>query len=149
MKKFLTAILSVFLTVVLFGCVPSTNEKEQPKVYGIGDTQTMSGIDLTVTKVESREESKSYNGYYVIVYFTVKTEKTNYPTIFYTSFYLNDSYTKRNSAFRLTDIPNGHLDLVAGNEYNFRVGFDCKYSHEQADMIFIWNGLWYDNEWHF
>ena len=85
MKKILSGIMAGVMAVSLCGCFggyesdsESSQKQEQvQKVYGVGDTQKVKGVSLTVTNVESGlycGSRKSENGSWVKVYFTMQNE---------------------------------------------------------------------------
>ena len=159
MKKILSGIMAGVMAVSLCGCFggyesdsESGQKQEQgQKTYGIGDTQKVKGVSLTVTNVESGlycGDRKSENGSWVKVYFTMENENDEPYKVFYVDFSLNDSYTVRETTYRLTDIQSGGFALVKGNTYDFYTIFDCKYEHTQADMVFEWEkGLFDTRKW--
>lgn len=147
MKKILSGIMAGVMAVSLCGCFGG----QEQKTYGVGDTQKVKGVSLTVTNVESGlycDNRKSENGSWVKVYFTMQNENDEPYTVFYVDFSLNDTYTVRETTYRLTDIQSGGFALVKGNTYDFYTIFDCKYEHTQADMVFEWEkGLFDTRKW--
>ena len=155
MKKILIGIMAVIMVVSFCGCIDgdeSSQKQEQvQKTFGVGDTQTVKGVSLTVTNVESGlycGDRKSENGSWVKVSFTMQNENDEPYKVYYIDFTLNDTYTVRESTYRLTDIQSGGFALVKGNTYDFYTIFDCKYEHTQADMVFEWEkGLFDTRKW--
>lgn len=155
MKKILIGIMAVIMVVSFCGCIDGdesgqTQEQVQ-KTFGVGDTQTVKGVSLTVTNVESGlycGNRKSENGSWVKVYFTMRNENDEPYKVYYIDFTLNDTYTVRETTYLLTDIQSGGFALVKGNTYEFYTIFDCKYEHTQADMVFEWEkGLFDTRKW--
>ena len=131
MKKILSGIMAGLMAVSFCGCFGGYEESGQ-KTYGVGDTQKVKGVSLTVTNVESGlycGDRKSENGSWVKVYFTMQNENDEPYKVFYVDFSLNDTYTVRETTYRLTDIQSGGFYLVKGNTYDFYTIFDCKYEH--------------------
>ena len=169
MKKLFCAMMVVLMSVGFSGCFSSfynastKDEYEQEqgqeyeqdqkqKVYGVGDTQKLEGVSLTVTNVESGVycgSSESENGSFVKVSFKMKNENNEPHEISYLDFTLNDTYTIRETTYRMTNIEIGGFELLKGNEYEFYAIFDCKYEHTQVDMIFGWEKGLFDGtkEW--
>ena len=159
MKKILSGIMAGVMAVGFCGCVggyesesESSQKQEQvQKVYGVGDTQKVKGVSLTVTNVESGlycDNRKSENGSWVKVYFTMQNENDNPYRISYLYFTLNDTYTIRETTYLRTNIESGGFYLVKGNTYDFYTIFDCTYKHTEADMVFEWEkGLFDTREW--
>ncbi len=148
MKKILSFILVILMTIGICGCSLSMGTDSSEKVdsssssksdvHCIGDTHKLSGISVTVTKIESGlycGKKKSENGTWVRVYFSVSVTGDS-KSIFYTDFTLNDTYTVRETSYSLTNIPSGGFALVEGNVYEFYVTFDSKYSPSEADLTF-------------
>lgn len=150
MKKLVIMLILISILLCLGGCW--FEEEEQPKeekVYKVGDRQGVDGIFITVTNVESApycDNRKSANGSWVKVHFTAENTKNEPQKIFYTSFTLNDTYTIRETTYRLTNIESGGFALVKGNVYEFYAVFDCTYSHYYADMVFEWEKGWFDGK---
>ena len=156
MKKIVSSLIALLMVGCMCGCgeVESESQVESTSVskqYGVGDTQKVKGVSLTVTNVESGlycDDRKSENGSWVKVYFTMKNENDEPYKVFYVDFSLNDTYTVRETTYRLTDIQSGGFALVKGNTYDFYTIFDCKYEHTQADMVFEWEkGLFDTRKW--
>lgn len=159
MKKILSGIMAGVMAVSLCGCFggydsegESSQKQEQvQKTYGVGDTQKVKGVSLTVTNVESGlycGSRKSENGSWVKVYFTMQNENDEPCRISYLYFTLNDTYTIRETTYLMTNIESGGFYLVKGNTYDFYTIFDCKYKHTEADMVFEWEkGLFDTREW--
>lgn len=160
MKKILSGIMVGVMAVILCGCFggyensgseKDSGQEQVQKTFGVGDTQKVKGISLTVTNVESGlycGSRKSENGSWVKVYFTMQNENDEPYSISYLDFTLNDTYTVRETTYSLTDIQSGGFALVKGNTYDFYTIFDCKYEHTQADMVFEWEkGLFYTRKW--
>lgn len=155
MKKILIGIMAVIMVVSFCGCIDgdeSGQKQEQvQKTFGVGDTQKVKGVSLTVTNVESGlycGNRKSENGSWVKVYFTMRNENDEPYKVYYIDFTLNDTYTVRETTYLLTDIQSGGFALVKGNTYDFYTIFDCKYEHTQADMVFEWEkGLFDTRKW--
>jgi hypothetical protein len=157
MKKLISLIASVLMVGSMASCGSGTTESSVEestsvaKQYVVGDTQKVKGVSLTVTNVESGlycGDRKSENGSWVKVYFTMQNENDEPYKVFYVDFSLNDTYTVRETTYRLTDIQSGGFALVKGNTYDFYTIFDCKYEHTQADMVFEWEkGLFDTRRW--
>ena len=159
MKKILSGIMAGLMAVSLCGCFggyesegESGQKQEQvQKVYGVGDTQKVKGVSLTVTNVESGlycGSRKSENGSWVKVYFTMQNENDKPYRISYLYFTLNDTYTIRETTYLRTNIESGGFYLVKDNTYDFYTIFDCTYKHTEADMVFEWEkGLFDTREW--
>jgi hypothetical protein len=159
MKKILSGIMAGVMAVSFCGCMggyesesESSQKQEQvQKTFGVGDTQTVKGVSLTVTNVESGlycGDRKSENGSWVKVYFTMQNENDEPCRISYLYFTLNDTYTIRETTYLMTNIESGGFYLVKGNTYDFYTIFDCKYKHTEADMVFEWEkGLFDTREW--
>ena len=148
MKKILIIFICMIMIFCFGACLDSEEKQEQPqKVYGIGETQKWKGVSVTVTNVESGlycGGEKSDNGSWVKIYFTMINENSEPCKIFYTSFTLNDTYTVRETTYRLTNIESGGFSLIKGNIYDFYIVFDCKYAHYEAEMVFEWEKSWLD-----
>lgn len=149
MRKILSFALMLLMAVGMCGCSfwGSTDNKkdstESEKVCEIGETQTIKDVSLTVTSVESGlyyRNQRSENGSWVKIKFTAKTEKDG-SKIYYSDFSLNDGYTIRETPYE-TNIKLGGFALVTGQQYDFFVVYDCKYSHYEVDMIFKWTELY-------
>lgn len=167
MKKFFCAMTVVLMSLSFCGCSSSfynastgdeyeqeQEQEQEQKVYGVGDTQTVGGVSLTVTKAESNTayfagESEPIKFPSVKVFFKMKNESNEPYTISYLDFTLNDTYTIRETDYKSTNIEKGGFQLVKGNVYEFYAVFDCKYEHTEVDMVFIWEtGLFDDKkEW--
>jgi hypothetical protein len=155
MKKILSGIMAGVMAVSFCGCFGDyeigQKQEQAQRTFGVGDTQKVKGVSLTVTNVESGlycDNRKSENGSWVKVYFTMQNENDEPYKVFYVDFSLNDTYTVRETTYRLTDIQSGGFALVKGNTYDFYTIFDCKYEHTEADMVFEWEkGLFDTREW--
>ena len=157
MKKLISLMASVLMVGSMASCGSGSTESSVEestsvaKRYVVGDTQKVKGVSLTVTNVESGlycDSRKSENGSWVKVYFTMQNENDEPYKVFYVDFSLNDTYTVRETTYRLTDIQSGGFALVKGNTYDFYTIFDCKYEHTQADMVFEWEkGLFDTRKW--
>lgn len=148
MKKILSFILVVLMAFGMCGCsfLGDTDDKkdstENDKICEIGETQTIKDVSLTVKSVESGlyyNNERSQNGSWVKIKFTAKTEKDG-SKIYYSDFSLNDGYTIRETPYA-TNIKLNGFALVTGQQYDFFVVYDCKYSHYEVDMIFKWTEL--------
>lgn len=155
MKKILSLIIVVLMTIGISACSVTTGGNSSDKadsssasqntVHKIGETQTLDNISITAKSVANGlycDGRKSSNGTWVRVNFTVSTTK-NYKKIYYTDFTLNDSYTIRKTTASLTNIPVGGFTMVEGNEYEFYVVFDSKYSTLETELTFMWTNVPY------
>lgn len=148
MKKLFIILISIILCFMLVSCVSFFEEEktEEEKVFAVGEVQEMDNIKVKVTKVESGlycDNKKSTNGSWVKVFFTMENLDSKPYYLSYLSFEINDTYTLRNTTYNRTSIPSGDFYLLENNIYEFYCVFDCKYSHTEKDLIFIWesNGL--------
>ena len=126
----------------LSGCFLG-GKKDNPtnKPYYVNDTQKMDNVSLKVTSVESGNTygtERSKNGQWVLVYFTMENLSDKPYRISYLYFTLNDTYTIRETTYRLTNIESGGFNLIKGNKYEFWCVYDCKYGHNEKDLMFIW-----------
>jgi hypothetical protein len=150
MKKILSGIMAGVMAVSLCGCFggyerdsESSQKQEQvQKTFGVGDTQTIDGVNITLTEVKTQTQPINFvssdNGYFVRVFFEVEKLHDKYFVLYGSDFRLNDTYTIRDCAFCSKDL-NGGINLLQGNVYSFEVIFDSSYSHEGKDLTFIWD----------
>jgi hypothetical protein len=159
-KKILSILIAITMVVSLSGCfglleTESGNKNDTPtnKTYYVNDTQKMDNVSLKVTSVESGNTygtERSKNGQWVLVYFTMENLSDEPYRISYLYFTLNDTYTIRETTYRLTNIESGGFYLIKGTIYEFWCVYDCKYGHNEKDIKFIWesNDLFKDTrEW--
>lgn len=151
MKKIISILIVVLMAINLSGCfglfeIEDKNDTPTNKVYYLYDTQKMDNVSLKVTKVESGKyygSEESRNGEWVGVFFTMENLNEEPYRISYLYFTLNDTYTIRETTYRLTNIESGGFYLIKGTIYEFWCVYDCKYGHNEKDLKFIWetNGL--------
>lgn len=155
MKKLLSILIAIVMVISISGCSGLLDSESKPSNnnYYVGQKQTMDKVSLVVTSVESGNTygtEKSRNGKWVLVYFTMQSQNSEPYRISYLYFTLNDTYTIRETSYTKTNIDSGGFYLVKGTTYEFWCVFDCKYGHNEKDLIFTWesNDLFSDTrEW--
>jgi hypothetical protein len=142
MKKLISLIASVLIVGSMASCYIGNEEsKSTSKSYGIGDTQTIDGIDITVTEVKSAKYYKnieSRRGKWVAIAFDIVDKNDKEDTIFSSDFTLNDTYTVREYSYRHSEFGGGLSTLNNGTVYHMWLVFDCSYGHEEKDMVFTY-----------
>ena len=136
-------IISIIIAIMMIACIYFlvTDTFGNNPCY-VGDTQKMDNVSVVVTRVEDGTfygTEKSSNGKWVRVYFTMENFNDEPYRVSYSDFTINDTYTIRETNYRLTNIESGGFNLVKGNKYEFWCVFDCSYGYAEKDLIFIWD----------
>ena len=143
MKKLLCSLTAMCMAVSLCGCsVDEETSSSKNRAYGIGDTQEISGVEITLTQVESGKyyggvESKK--GKWVLIYFNVVDKNDEYDCFYASDFTLNDTYTIREYSYRKGELGSGLKTLNNGTVYELWCVYDCSYGHEERDMVFTYD----------
>lgn len=144
MKKLMSLIASVLMVGSMASCGGGSTESVEESAsvareYGIGDTQTIDGVDITVTAVKSGAYYKnieSRKGKWVAITFDIVDKNDDYDCFYASDFTLNDTYTVREYSYRHSELGGGLNTLNNGTVYEMWLVFDCSYGHEEKDMVF-------------
>ena len=146
MKKIVSSLIALLMAGCMCGCgeVESESQVESTSVakrYVVGDTQTIDGVDITVTAVKSGTHYKnieSRKGKWVAITFDIVDKNDDYDCFFASDFTLNDTYTVRECSYRNAELSGGLNTLNNGTVYEMWLVFDCSYGHEEKDMVFTY-----------